>query len=258
MIAKTSRRIFDVLAHPHHHRWDFWRSRCNICGRPTMFVCTVPQDRWIRACLACRSTPKYRAIYHVLTRHFGQDPAQRLAQGAHIYELTTTSPICRRLQAHPNYCCSAYMSDRPFGTEIRPRVWNQDLQKLSFGDGSFDIVISSETMEHVRKPWDGFAEIARVLKPGGVHCFTIPYRGEGPTVSRVDTSGPEDVYVLPKVYHQDPYRAVDSLVYTDYGADLPDLLRPLGFETVEHQVLEPAYDIQDDRGPMRVFLSVKR
>jgi len=181
-----------------------------------------------------------------------------LDQGASVYELTAASPIYRCFRTHRGYQSGAYMSDRPFGIEIRPRVWNQDVQRLTFPDTSFDVVISSETMEHVRKPWIGFAEIHRVLKPGGVHCFTIPYRKDRLTRSRVDTSGAEDVYVLPKAYHQDPFCPADSLVYSEFGSDLVELLQPLGFETMEHLVLDRASDIQDDLGAMRVFLSVKR
>jgi SAM-dependent methyltransferase len=253
-----ARRIVYILSHPRYHRWDFWRSRCNVCGRFTIFLCTVPGDRWIRSCLFCRSTPKYRALYHALTSYLGADLRASLDRGASVYELTASSPIYRCLRAHAGYSCSAYMSDRPFGIEIRPRVWNQDVQRLTFPDVSFDVVISSETMEHVRRPWSGFAEIHRVLKPGGVHCFTIPYRKDCPTRSRVDSSRAEDVYILPKVYHQDPYRAADSLVFTEFGSDLVELLRPLGFETTECSVLDRTADIQDDLAGMRVFLSVKR
>jgi SAM-dependent methyltransferase len=166
-----ARRIVDILLHPHYHRWDFWRSRCNICGHATVFLCTEGRERWIRFCLFCRSTPKYRALYHALTRYLGVGLGARLDNGASVYELTATSPIYRCFRRYAGYSRSVYMSDRPFGIEIKPRVWNLDVQRLTFPDASFDVVISSETMEHVRKPWIGFAEIHRVLKPGGVHCF---------------------------------------------------------------------------------------
>jgi hypothetical protein len=112
-------------------------------------------------------------------------------------------------------------------------------------------------MEHVRKPWAGFTEIHRVLKPGGMHFFTVPYREDTVTTARVETSDPENRYLKPRVYHQDPYRREDSLVYTDFGRDLIDLLKPIGFESHLEQILEPVADIQDDRHPVRVFVSVK-
>src|SRR5262249_4938329 len=98
---------------------------------------------------------------------------------------------------------------------------------------------------------------ALVLQPGGVHCFTIPYLPGQRSVSRVDISGPANVYVLPKVSHEDPYRPEDSLVYTDFGSDLLDLLRPIGFHTFEHLVWDETCDIRDDLRPMRVFFSQK-
>ena len=256
--AKHIRRIYNILSHPHYHRWDLWRGGCNICQRPTIFLCIRPEDRWIRYCLWCRSTPKYRALYRVLTNHLGPDLRVLLDGGARVYELTGASPISRRCSNYPGYACSVHWSDKPFGVEMRPRVWNQDLQRLTFPDSSFDVVISSETMEHVRRPWIGFGEIQRVLKTGGVHCFTIPYSPGRSTRSRVDTSGATDVHILPKVYHEDPHCRTDSLVFTDFGNDLPRLLRPIGFETQEHLILDDASDTRDDLRPMRVFLSVKR
>jgi SAM-dependent methyltransferase len=111
-------------------------------------------------------------------------------------------------------------------------------------------------MEHVREPFRGFKEIRRVLKPDGVYFFTIPYRDDRLTTSRVDVSGEDDVHTLPKVYHQDPYRREDSLVYTDFGADLPELLRPLGFDTQLIYVTDENSDIQDDLEPMKVFVAI--
>ena len=112
-------------------------------------------------------------------------------------------------------------------------------------------------MEHVRKPWMGFFQVHRVLKPGGFYIFTVPFRRDRMTRPRVDTTEQHDVYLLPKVYHQDPYRPQDSLVYTDFGVDLPDLLRPIGFDTELIPLLNMACDIHDDLRPVNVFVARK-
>ena len=39
---------------------------------------------------------------------------------------------------------------------------------------------------------------------------------------------------MPPVYHGSPVDPQGSLVYTDFGMDLPEQLRELGFETVTH------------------------
>ena len=116
---------------------------------------------------------------------------------------------------------SSYFEPGVSPGEIRGDVECQDLTKLTFADDSFDLVLSSDIFEHVRKPFVGFKEINRVLKPGGFHIFSIPlqYPMRRHTVFRVDTSGPEDVYVLPAHYHGAPGGNM-SLVYTDFGADM--------------------------------------
>ena len=229
------------------------KTRCNVCGQRTPFVCLDGNEPLIRRCIWCRSTPKYRALVHVIESWSGI-PLRRLIQTRKVYELSTTSPIHRLNRGHKNYTCSAYFSDQSFGQQLPNGAWNEDLQQLTFADGSFDLVISSETMEHVRRPWVAFAEIARVLRPGGAHCFTIPYRDDRTTTSRVDTSGEENVYLAPKVYHQDPHNPEDSLLYTDFGYDLPDILRRYGFETETHRVWNESADIRDDARPMAVFI----
>jgi hypothetical protein len=250
-------RIASVALYPHYHLLNYFRNRCSVCDRNTLFLCTTPKERWTRQCLWCHSTPKYRALAFVLKQHLGKNLGQLLQHGGSVYEFTTASPFFRVLHGHPKYFASGYFYDKPFGKELRPGVWNQDAHNLSFSDASFDVVISSETMEHVRTPWQGFREIHRVLKPGGVHVFTIPYRDDRITTSRVDTSGEVDKYILPKIYHQDPYRKEDSLVYTDFGRDLPNLLDPIGFKTSLLTVLSSEQDIQNDLAPMPVFISKK-
>jgi ubiquinone/menaquinone biosynthesis C-methylase UbiE len=49
-----------------------------------------------------------------------------------------------------------------------------DAEALPFADGSFDLVISCECMEHVPHPPKMAQELARVLKPGGRFCLTTP------------------------------------------------------------------------------------
>lgn len=39
---------------------------------------------------------------------------------------------------------------------------------------SFDVVVSTQTLEHVAKPWRWITELARVLRPGGVLYLCAP------------------------------------------------------------------------------------
>jgi SAM-dependent methyltransferase len=85
-----------------------------------------------------------------------------------------------------------------------------NIQKLPYKDDSFDLVIHSDTLEHVDKPLAGLAESLRVLKPGGYTCFTIPL-----VVGRLSKRRPASQ----PSYHGSPGNK-EYLVITEYGADM--------------------------------------
>ena len=49
-----------------------------------------------------------------------------------------------------------------------------DATRLPFADGSFDVVITSEVLEHIQDDVAAIAEMTRVLAPGGVFAATVP------------------------------------------------------------------------------------
>src|SRR5690606_2625202 len=105
---------------------------------------------------------------------------------------------------------SRFRADEPLGArvDVRPFASNQDLQRLTFVDGAFDVVLTSDVMEHVRLDRRAHAEIRRVLAPGGSYLFNVPHtRGLRDTIHRVVVHDPDDPardeYVLPKEFHGD-------------------------------------------------------
>jgi SAM-dependent methyltransferase len=59
--------------------------------------------------------------------------------------------------------------------------WADLDQPLEFADGSFDVVVAGELLEHLRDPLRLIAEIRRVLRPGGTFVASVPnaYRLKG-------------------------------------------------------------------------------
>ncbi|MDA1074799.1 MAG: methyltransferase domain-containing protein, partial [Proteobacteria bacterium] len=97
---------------------------------------------------------------------------------------------------------------------------------------ALDLVVTSDIIEHVRKPTAVFKQIRRILKSGGHHVFTVPLQHplREQSVVRVDTTGPTDRPLQPARYHGDG-KGGRSLVYTDFGADIVDMLNKTGFDS---------------------------
>ena len=219
---------------------------CALCGHSGEFAHSELPTRENYHCRVCGASLRCRAQAGAIASAYGQPDvplARLIEQGAFdalaIYEPGTAGPFRPLLGDLPGYVNSYFW---PHDLEEYAGVPREDLRDLTFQDESFDLVISSDILEHVRGPGDAFKEIHRVLRPGGRHVFTVPMQWPLPstTRSRVDYSGPEDTFLEPPQYHGSPLSEEGSLVYTDFGMDLPEGLRWLGFETVTHHVYRNA------------------
>lgn len=50
-----------------------------------------------------------------------------------------------------------------------------DIHATGLPDASFDTIICTQVLEHVRQPWLAVKEMKRLLKPGGKCIFTVPF-----------------------------------------------------------------------------------
>lgn len=213
---------------------------CSVCGEGAEFSYSGGSIRESYACSACKASLRYRHQADSLVRRWSRTGATSLASlvteselaGLDVFEPGIIGPFRRYLEALPGYVQSYYWPGVEPGTDV-DGIRCEDLHRLTFADESFDLVISSDIFEHVRRPFAAFAEVRRVLRSGGTHVFTIPMRWplDECTTSRVDTSGPEDVLMAPAVYHGSPTDPQGSLVYTDFGRDLLEKLGALGLRT---------------------------
>ena len=69
-----------------------------------------------------------------------------------------------------------------------------------------------------------FSEIARALKLGGAHVFTLPMYLTKDTLVRAAEKEGETVYYCEKDYHGNPIDEKGVLVVREWGNDLPDFI----------------------------------
>ena len=113
-------------------------------------------------------------------------------------------------------------------------VRSEDLTRLTYPDASFDLVLTSETLEHVPDLDAALAEIRRVLVPGGRHLFTVPACRVCPGRFRECRARPNGKVEHHAVEIRHPGGDVGYPVFTEFGADLPAILKRAGFETAVH------------------------
>jgi SAM-dependent methyltransferase len=174
---------------------------CNKCGSNL---------RSIALANAIRAHLQDKSLLHEIVE---RETAKSILE---INEAGSLSPILRRFNGH---ILAAY-----------PEV---DIHRLPYVDSSFDLVVHSDTLEHVDNPAHALAECRRVLKPRGALCFTIPV-----IVGRMS----RDRAGLAKSHHGNPAAPSDDFaVRTEFGADAWTYLMEAGFSTVTiHTVGYPA------------------
>ncbi len=151
------------------------------------------------------------------------------ARALRVAEINRVEGLHEILLALPGFESSDYRDGASPGAVV-DGVRSEDLTRLTYPDDSFDLIITSETLEHVPDLAVGLREIYRVLKPGGRHVFTIP---QLPGVlktfarARLDPSGSKIDLATP-ISH--PGGDFGYPVFTEFGQDLPEILRTAGFE----------------------------
>jgi SAM-dependent methyltransferase len=156
-----------------------------------------------------------------------------LARGVRIAEINRIKGLHAQLKRLPGLHSSDYEPGASPGKVVRG-VRSEDLTRLTYPDESFDLVLTSETLEHVHDLTAALGEIRRVLRPGGRHIFTIPLLPGVPKTFARTVVRPDGTHELraPQICH--PGGDVGYPVFTEFGADLPAILTAAGFEVNVH------------------------
>lgn len=207
---------------------------CPLCG-PSLIVRLSASAIGVR-CLRCSASAITMSLVSVLEKEVGS------CGDRHVYELSSRGPLVEWLRRHAGrVTCSEYFDGVPAG-EVVNGVQCQDVQNLTYASASFDLCTSTEVFEHVPDDKRGFAELRRVLRPGGRLVFSVPVTSAARTVERAVLEHGSVRHLLPAEYHGDRIRGQGQvLVYRDYGLDIVDRVKAQGF--VDARLVQPAHPL---------------
>ncbi len=205
---------------------------CPLCRAETRFTALRDKEigpewfaHWFRGdlrCEACGSIPRQRALFAVL------DMACPDWRHAALHESSPgRDPSSARLRAEcAGYVASQYDPALGFGnTHPDDGYRSEDLEAQTFADESFDVVVTQDVFEHLFDPDRAIREIARTLKPGGVHVMTVPIvNGSKPSRRRAKRKAGKVTNLQEPQYHGNPVSDEGSLVTVDWGYDIVDYL----------------------------------
>jgi SAM-dependent methyltransferase len=173
---------------------------CAVCGRtrPMLYRRRVIPDRLVELwglsprqavalarkessdCSACGAKLRARRIAEVVLDLFPtgarslRDWAEsRVARNLRIAEINRIDGLHETLKQLPGFRPSDFTPGAEPGAVV-DGVRCEDFTRLTYPDACFDLVLTSETIEHVPDLDSALAECRRVLVPGGRHIFTAP------------------------------------------------------------------------------------
>jgi len=224
---------------------------CPICEKPTLFY---KEGEWLRdqyRCIGCGSIPRWRALIFVLEKHF---PNWRELC---IHESSPGGAASAKLERE----CQSYTPTHYFPETLPGQLKKgyrcEDLEKQTFTDESFDLVITQDVLEHLLAPKKAFAEIKRTLRPGGAHVFTVPWYYWKDTIVRAVREADTIHYLFEPEYHGNPIDPKGSLVTREWGRDLCDFIyKHSGMTTTAVRIYDKRQGIEAEF--IEVFISWKR
>ncbi len=194
---------------------------CYCCGEQVTFKAAGTWWRDQYRCQNCNSLPRERALMFCLEKFYPNWKELIIHESSPVFR---GSSLRIRKEA-PYYIPSYYYPDVELGS-MKNGYRCENLENLTFRDNSIDIHITQDVIEHVFNPGKAFKEIARTMKPGGMHIFTVPIvNKEKPTevCATINDEG-EIKFLRPPEYHGDPINSKGALVVTRWGYDICDTI----------------------------------
>jgi len=156
---------------------------CPVCGRFTVFGPWGANFRETGYCRRCRAFNRQRQMAYMICRVVSQRTGKVVRA---LPDLSKFPLSIYNTEASGALHCSLYKAlggrlsySEYFGPQYQPGEFvgstrHEDLCALSYPENSFDIVLTSDVLEHVYDPYLAFKNIYNVLKVGGVTFLLSP------------------------------------------------------------------------------------
>ena len=217
---------------------------CPVCGQHTTIQILSDNLRETGVCSNCRSFNRLRQVAHVICERYKIKSLPDLsALDLDVYLMESRGSLYKALSNSDKFVCSDFYPNGEVPDSAPLESYHVDIQNAPFCSDSFDLIISSDVFEHVPDAYQGFKEVYRILKKGGVHVFSVPFTG-----NKVDEvrAMPGPVHLMEAHYHGDPLRKEGSLVYRNFGLEMLKRLSELGMDTTMHQLAHVDHGIIGD------------
>jgi SAM-dependent methyltransferase len=231
--------------------------RCNVAGRPATFSLTDPNLRENVTADVSGTTARHRLLACGLSLALFGTPLVSFpataevinARRSRVFLTETTTPFhaaAKTLLAPDLLVTSEYFGPEYASGDFVNAVRHEDLQQTSFPDAYFDLIITSDVMEHVPDAAAAEREIVRILQPGGAYCFTVPllaYAESDMILAQPLADGTIE-YLAEPIYHGDPLRAEGALVFRLFSvAEMTARFANLGTTCTTYRIWSKTYGI---------------
>ena len=205
--------------------------RCNLNDQPTIFHITDTNLRENVFASTTQSKNRQRQLICALSIALFDEPYAALPQicrhinqqRLRVYIAEAHGVLFEHLRLYvspPLLRCSEYWGTAYSSGSYTNGIRHEDLQQSSFVDESFDIIITADVMEHIPDAKQAEREIVRILRPGGIYCFTIPLditAQHDIVCAQLDEQG-NIIHLTEPRYDDDPLRPeTGSLIYRQFS-----------------------------------------
>lgn len=191
----------------------------------------IPNWRERLVCPRCGLNNRMRAAIQLASECF------ELNKHSRLYLTEATTALYRWFaDRYPSVVGSERLGDStPLGAVNASGLRNEDVTCLTFADGACDPIASFDVFEHVPNYRRALEECHRVLKPGGGLLFTVPFRRDSQSnvVRAIRHPDGKIEHLLPPQYHGDPLNEDGCLAFYEFGWEILDQLRDIGFSKAD-------------------------